>query len=662
MTDVNKLNKGKFVREVLQKGKRKIDLKYFKAKRDNICNINTPNLELNKLNIRELSKLSDRPIQQKKEHYNKKINIFSKEKAQNNSNYNINIKNIKTENNIYLNNNSNYNNYMPNHYKNLFIIEGRPKKLSDYILKDKSASRRKVYKLIFIEDEEENRNRRPYNYVNSEYNQNLENKDINFYSYNKLKQYNDLYFKNNSVDRRNKSPLNNISKIKSKRDEKRYTNRNNRNIIKIQSFWRGYRTRKINKKKLKIIPALKIYRIISNNFIFNSKSYIKIFLAKLKKIYNNSSIIHNKLERKKLNQKSKIYVNQNKNNINAKNSYNNYIYNKKNQHIGFSSSFNKRNSNNIQVHNLKTIPKKVKNNYNILKSPNYKNQIEKEILKIIKYIFRKNCFLHYPMILYRLKILQRMNLFERRYNCLLRIIKIKTKLLLFQYFQKYKNIIKSESKKSTNIKSGKIEFKNNIEKSNNKNQIKINLIKKYSQNKNELNYLEKRNSIMLNILNKIDLKSQKLLLGKYFNIWKNILKVKKIIISIKRNKFDSSSNIMHKYKSSASAKKRQIKIKKLKSNYNNSKIMSKSIGKNNINSFYSENISIKKMHVSKINILIEPNDIKKEGINKINAIVKKNSSDNSYFISKIKNVANKINLKNNMSKCFKLWKKKSNLN
>ena len=90
--------------------------------------------------------------------------------------------------------------------------------------------------------------------------------------------------------------------------------------------------------------------------------------------------------------------------------------------------------------------------------------------------------------------------------------------------------------------------------------------------------------------------------------------------------------------------------------------MSKSIGKNNINSFYSENTSIKKMHVSKINILIEPNDIKKEGINKINAIVKKNSSDNSYFISKIKNVANKINLKNNMSKCFKLWKKKSNLN
>ena len=80
MTDVNKLNKGKFVREVLQKGKRKIDLKYFKAKRDNICNINTPNLELNKLNIRELSKLSDRPIQQKKSIIKKKLIYFQKKK------------------------------------------------------------------------------------------------------------------------------------------------------------------------------------------------------------------------------------------------------------------------------------------------------------------------------------------------------------------------------------------------------------------------------------------------------------------------------------------------------------------------------------------------------------------------------------------------------
>ena len=514
MTDVNKINKNKFIKNVIQNGKRKVDLKCFTTNKDIICNINSSNLELNKLNIRELSKLSDRPIRQKKEQHNKeKNNIFSTEKDKQHSNYNINIKNIKTENNIYLNNNSNYNNYVTNHYKNLYIIEGRQKKLSDYILKDKSVERRKVYKLIFIEDEDENRNRRPYNYVNTECCQNFENKDINFYNYKKLKQYNDLYFQNKSVDKKNKSPFNINMKTKIKKEEKR-NKINNKNVIKIQSFWRGYIARKINKQKLKIIPASKIYRIISKNFLFNSKSNIKIFIAKLKKIYNNSSIIHNRLERKKLNKNSKIYVNQNKNNTNTqnKNSYNNYVYNKKNQSFGFYSSFNKRNSNNIQVHNLKTIPKKIKNNYNILKSENYKNQIQNEISKIIKYIFRKNCFLHYPTILYRLKILQRMNLFERRYNCLLRIIKIKTKLILFQYFQKYKNIIKSDSKKSTVFNNDKKKFINNIDKPNNRNQIKINLIKKYSQNKNELNPLEKRNSIIIDIFNKLDLKTKKLLL------------------------------------------------------------------------------------------------------------------------------------------------------
>ena len=99
MTDVNIINKNKFIKDVIQKGKRKVDLKCFTNNKDIICNINSSNLELNKLNIRELSKLSDRPILQKKEPHNKeKNNIFSTEKDKQHSNYNINIKNIKTEN------------------------------------------------------------------------------------------------------------------------------------------------------------------------------------------------------------------------------------------------------------------------------------------------------------------------------------------------------------------------------------------------------------------------------------------------------------------------------------------------------------------------------------------------------------------------------------
>ena len=639
MTDVKKFYKSNFMKDVIQKGKKKINLKFLAANKDTICNLKSSNLDLNNLNVKELSRLSDRPIHQKIDYKNERYNrynIFSKDGTHQNPENKVVLKNIKNENNI--NYNYNYNNYAPNCHKSVVIFADPPKRISDYILKDKSISKRKVYKLIFVEEEDEDRNRKPYvyNYLNSECCQNFENADINFCNYNNLKKYNDLYYKNNSVGRRkkNETPIN--IKIQNPKDEKR-----SNNIIKIQTLWRGYRTRKIIKKKIKIIQASKIYRIISQNFNIIVKSYINIFLVKLKKIYNNSLIINRKLERQNLNKNNKIYMNKNKAN-------NNFVYNKKNQTQGFYSSFNKRKPNNIQIHNIKQIPISKKNNYYIIKSKNPKNQNEKEISLIIKYIFKKNCFLHYPLLLYRLKILQRMNLFEHRYNCLCRIIKIKAKLILFQYFQKYKNIIKSESTKDRISNSEAKVFNNSIDK-------------KDSQNKSELNDLKNRNSILNNIFNKIDAKTKKLLLEKYFNIWKNILSKEKIIFQNSRNKFNSNSNIIPKYESSASIKKKQIRIKKLKSNFNNSKIMSKSIGKNKANSFYSDNISVKKMKVHKINISVEPNDIKKEDFNNINAIIKKNSSDNSYFISKIRNVANKINIKNDMFRCFKLWKKLSNL-
>ena len=639
MTDVKKFYKSNFMKDVIQKGKKKINLKFLAANKDTICNLKSSNLDLNNLNVKELSRLSDRPIHQKIDYKNERYNrynIFSKDGTHQNPENKVVLKNIKNENNI--NYNYNYNNYAPNCHKSVVIFADPPKRISDYILKDKSISKRKVYKLIFVEEEDEDRNRKPYvyNYLNSECCQNFENADINFCNYNNLKKYNDLYYKNNSVGRRkkNETPIN--IKIQNPKDEKR-----SNNIIKIQTLWRGYRTRKIIKKKIKIIQASKIYRIISQSFNIIVKSYINIFLVKLKKIYNNSLIINRKLERQNLNKNNKIYMNKNKAN-------NNFVYNKKNQTQGFYSSFNKRKPNKIQIHNIKQIPISKKNNYYIIKSKNPKNQNEKEISLIIKYIFKKNCFLHYPLLLYRLKILQRMNLFEHRYNCLCRIIKIKAKLILFQYFEKYKNIIKSESTKDRISNSDAKVFNNSIDK-------------KDSQNKSELNDLKNRNSILNNIFNKIDTKAKKLLLEKYFNIWKNILSKEKIIFQNSRDKFNSNSNILLKYESSASIKKKQIRIKKLKSNFNNSKIMSKSIGKNKANSFYSDNISVKKMKVHKINISVEPNDIKKEDFNNINAIIKKNSSDNSYFISKIRNVANKINIKNDMFRCFKLWKKLSNL-
>ena len=479
MNDVKKLTKTKFIKDVIKNRRRKIDLKFFSASKHMNYNIDTSNLELNKLNIRELSTLSDRPIQKsenkKQKNKNKKIKINETLKAKQLSNYNIDIRNIKFENNINLNNNYHYNNYIPNCHKSVVIFEEPPKKLSDYILKDKSIGKKKVYKLIFLEEKDDNRNKKHYvnYYTNTEGSQMFQNTSSNFFNYKKLKKYNDLYYNNNnSVDKRKKVTLNINTKTKPKNEQ------NRENIIKIQKLWRGFRIRNIYKKNLKIIFSSRIYRIISKKMYIIIKSYKKIFFAKLNKIFNNSSINTRKLENKKLNKNNKIYVNKNRNKANIKNPYNNYVYNKKNQSIGFNSSFNKRNTNNIQVHNLKPISKKINNNYNIYKRKNYKNEIEKEITHINKYVFKRNCFMHFPILLYRLKILQRLNLLEHRYNCLHNILKIRKKLILYQYFHKYKNIIDIESKNDKISLSGKKTLNNSLDKSNNGNIIKINLRKK----------------------------------------------------------------------------------------------------------------------------------------------------------------------------------------
>ena len=58
-------------------------------------------------------------------------------------------------------------------------------------------------------------------------------------------------------------------------------------------------------------------------------------------------------------------------------------------------------------------------------------------------------------------------------------------------------------------------------------------------------------------------------------------------------------------------------------------------------------------------MFIEPNKLDNEGMKDLNIINKKNGSDNSYFITKVANISNKISNKINMYNCFKFWKKRS---
>ena len=609
--------RNRFIRDEIQRKDGKIDLNFFSANKYQNNNIRTSNIELNKMNIRELSKLSDRPIQQKNDIKKSKYGVYSFDRISKQSKNNMNI---KTENNINLNNIYNYNNYNTNIKKNIVIFTDPPKKISDYILKDKSNSKKKVYKLIFIEENDNKRNKKPYrnNYINTETSQNIKNTEFRFNNYKNLKKYNDIYFNNS------------------------YNNKNKRKKL--------YQNKNITKKKYETLTS-SIFRIISKKVNIIWKTYAKSFLDKLKINVNNLSRNNWLDKNKKLNKNDRIYVNKNSNKVIIKNSYNNYIYQRKNKSPA-NISFNKKKSNNKQVLNLKTISNKNKNDYDIFNNSNYKNQIQKEISNIIKYIIKKACFIYYPTFLYRLKVLRKLNIVENRYDCLYNLIKIREKTKLYIYFQKYRNIIICETLYNKN----NIRNENNIYNSNNNYKIRINTRIKYLQNKNTLNISKKRISNLSEIINKIDLKNKKLLLEKYFDRWKKLLS-KKIFIPSLKSKFESK-NIITKYHSTASPKKKQIKIKKLKSNFN-SKVLSKSPRKLNLNSFYSDNVNIKKMKVHKLNVLLDSNQLKNEGMKDVNLILKKNSSDNSYFISKIMNVTNKINNKFFMVKYFKLWKKKS---
>ena len=658
MKDEIRINKNKFMNDVIRNRRGNVDLKYFSANKKPYNNSTSPNIEINRINIRELSKLSDRPIQHKNEH---NYNLFSYDKGNKSLEKKLYVNKMRNANNIINLNNINYNNYNTSSKRNIVIFTDPPKKLSDYILKEKSKSKKKVYKMIFIEENDFKNTKRSYvnTYLNSKNSYEMPKEEIKSHNYDIKPKYNNI-FVNNSIDYNNNSNKKKfyVNMRRTYRMKERIPQ-----IIKIQSFWRGFITRKIFVRNLKIISGSKIYKIIHKIIYGMRNNYIKIFLAKLQKIYNKSSQKKQFFDSKKLNKNNRIYVNKYPNKTNIKNSYNNYIYRRKNKSPVNSISFNKKRTNNIQVHNLKTISKKeINNNYDVFNESNYKKAIENEILVLIKYINKKAGLLHFPTLLYRLKILQKINLVEHRYNCLYNMIKIREKTKLYQYVQKYKNIIFSESfkiDKNNNKKNIKLIDTNINNSFDDKRVIKINTRKKYLQRKNSLNNSQKRISCLKNILNNLQTKNNKKLLRKYFYKWTNLIR-KRIIIPNLKGKFEKSG-IITKYNSTGLPKKKQIKIKKINSNYNsiNSKMFVSPAKKKNFNSFYSENLNLKKMKVHKINVLVEPNSINDNKIKDLNLISKKDSSDNSYFITKVANISNKISNKINMYNYFKFWKKKS---
>ena len=656
------------MKNVMERRGGRIDLNKFSKNKKNYKNSLSDHFESNNINISELSVLSDRTIQHRK---NFKINVYSSDKTNARIEKNSNMNNIRKDN-IIINEKQ-----LKSHYNSISapkrcivkFIES-PKKISDYILKEESKNKRKVYKMIFMfENELNNKKNKSRENIYKKYCTNKGTTGIKLYNFKTKTRKNDIILKNSSDNdsSRKKSAVNviRVNKVKY----------NLSNIIKIQSFWKGYYFKKLFFKELKRIATSKLNKIISLIVHETRIAYYKFFLFKLKKNYYNSSKRKFYRDNKKINKRNKndkTDVPKYQNMEIIKKHYNNNIYKKKNKSKRNSLPLNHKRINNIPIQNLKQFSKKkLDSNYDLFNNTYYKKVIETELYSLIKYIIKRNNFLHFPFLLYRLKILRRLNFAEQRYNCLSRIIKIKEKIIIFGYFQKFKNSISLwiNSKSCIDTNNGKnIHLNENMNyNSYNQNMIKINKKKNFSQinNKNN-NLIEKQNYILIltKIIIKNELNNNKNILEKSFKKWKDDI-IKKEIFPNLRNQI--KKNDKNKYKRTSLTNKKHIRIKKLNSNSNsmNSKLLYNSPIKpnnsnNNLNSFYSDNVIPKKMKVNKKSILVEPN-VWNKGENQNQMIKNNNINNNYYFIAKIANIAKKIVNKNNMFNCFKIWKKEVNL-
>lgn len=747
----NSFKKNSFLESIIKSRKGKVNLKYFSPIQIHRNKNNKGNIIVNKINIKELSKFSDRPIQVNKQK--------KKQSLKSNSRY-------ISEDKIYLNTDNNYSsnnekqkllNSNSKTKKNIVIFTECPKKISDYILKNNN--KKKLYQLTYLGEEDLNDlNNKIYPNYNSnrDYNPRLIKKQKNF----NLNTYDDHYLLKemtnnhyNTIDKSKKRMRNDYS------SKTIYSNNQNKDVlkvIKIQSVWRGYQIRRFIVKSLNNFYNLmkmfnSLYLLCYDNFKPIFKRFLNLLVKRKKTIiYNNknktyinkdqfsgikrinsninipkkrytkeNNVINksskdntNKFSRDNINKISKVNPKKftviEKKNINVfipgeiktKQANKNFVYKKKkNSHknspslVGKRLKINKNNNirenNNTRENNFKA--KNKKRIFEGFKNVNYKNKLRIEIYNIVNYVIKKNIFLYSPLFLYRLRILEKMKIIEYKYKCLFNLIKIKEKLCLYPYFKKYRKNIFSQtinqiySKKEKNINNNdlndlnKRKFNddqiikndniNNItnaknEIMNSENKEKTNNIINNITNKNTIknNIIDKKMILLNKIFNKKESKINKLLIINIFNKWKDFSKNIFVLpqLRLKKNKV-----IQNLYKNPEGQKKKFIKVRKLKSEQSKyfSQLKSTNSGKLSIHSFESDNINVKKMKITKVNVLTDSKEIKNSITkefnfnNKVSAIL-----DNFYFIKKIADISVKISNKNNIYKCFSFWKKRTKEN
>ena len=446
------------------------------------------------------------------------------------------------------------------------------------------------------------------------------------YTQKKCKNYERKYPVIMVSDKRNKKMKNNryINIINNKREK----------IIKIQSIWRGYFLRKI------AIGSIKKYVGFVALIKYMNKIYIKkmkiLFLLKMKKNkdfiytknYDNKNKTINVMNGYKNNKKlfSRIIKMNNINNRYDRYEKKNYI-NKSNSNEKFNSNISSINYTNNELQKSVYIPKKVsiytfeKNKILFKNNMNMKIKIK----KLIKHINKICYYKHYPIILYRLKIKQKMNLIHEKLQKLKNIINLIEKNKIKQIFKKYRDYILNQKVKEEIFKTKDI-IKKNID---NTKEIKNNkaihsFLKTFIERK-----IDEKNKFNIHIIKK------------YFKLWNKQIDKNNNINIIKENENILASN--------DKSKKKHIKIKysnNISFRTESSLISEKkeSLNSNNLSTSCKKRMKVKSIVIRKGSALnLFSSDFNLENKN-----------------SKLLNIIKKRNKKNILNKFFILWKKIKN--
>ena len=315
-----------------------------------------------------------------------------------------------------------------------------------------------------------------------------------------------------------------------------------------------------------------------------------------------------------------------------------------------------------------------------------KNKIE----KMIKCIYRECYLKNYPILLYQLKILRKLNLLKLKISSLKNIFNLIQKKKLKKYLKNYREAVLNEKVKEEILKKNMNLFKLNKEKNtndkilqhkkneiiyqnadeindiiledNNENEDETN-INKDNENKIEENiilrgkrkYLPKNNKLALlsNIINKkinLEKKNYIELLDKHFKAWNKYINKYNDDLKpkIKINLHSPDMEIR-----GTKSKKKFIKVKYTKAITSKTSIGSiKSEGKSN------SSIQTKKMRIK--NVVVNPKEYITTTLLNNNPLYNSNAIKTNKKYIKLLYIMDKIDDKTMKYKCFKFWKKINN--